>query len=390
MSKLLTFPAGRRAKWIVLGVWLVVIFGSMAANLPGKFADNEKNESTSFLPGDAESTKALEATKQLQGAELAPIVIVYHRDGGLTAQDRARIAADRAELNGLHLRNTSTFRAPEISRDGTGALLIADIKSDGEGDTIRDPVEEVRDRVSGDDGGLQVKVTGGAGFSSDAIEVFAGINGTLLMAAGLLVLVLVLIYRSPIFLFIPLIAVAFAELLSRSVGWGLTEAGVTVNGQTSSILSILVLGAGTDYALLLVSRYREELRRHEDKHEALALALRTAGPAIVASGLTVMLALLSLSIAEVNGTAGLGPIGAMGIVVAMIAQLTILPPCSSSASAGPSGRASRTSATRAPTRRTARGGAWRRAWRARHGACGSARPRCCSSCPSGSSTSPTG
>jgi putative drug exporter of the RND superfamily len=100
---------------------------------------------------------------------------------------------------------------------------------------------------------------------------------------------------------------------------------VTVNGQTSSILSILVLGAGTDYALLLVSRYREELRRHEDKHEALALALRTAGPAIVASGLTVMLALLSLSIAEVNGTAGLGPIGAMGIAVAMIAQLTILP-----------------------------------------------------------------
>jgi RND superfamily putative drug exporter len=326
MSKLLTFPAGRRAKWIVLGVWLVVIFGSMAANLPGKFADNEKNESTSFLPGDAESTKALEATKQLQGAELAPVVIVYHRDGGLTAQDRARIAADRAELNGLHLRSTSTFRAPEISRGGTGALLIADIKSDGEGDTIRDPVEAVRNRVSGDDGGLQVKVTGGAGFSSDAIKVFEGINGTLLMAAGLLVLVLlILIYRSPIFLFIPLIAVAFAELLSRSVGWGLTEAGVTVNGQTSSILSILVLGAGTDYALLLVSRYREELRRHEDKHEALALALRTAGPAIVASGLTVMLALLSLSIAEVNGTAGLGPIGAMGIAVAMIAQLTILP-----------------------------------------------------------------
>jgi putative drug exporter of the RND superfamily len=326
MSKLLTFPAGRRAKWIVLGVWLVVIFGSMAANLPGKFADNEKNESTSFLPGDAESTKTLEATKKLQGAELAPIVIVYHRDGGLTAQDRARIASDRAELNGLHLRATSSFRAPEISRDGTGALVIADIKSDGEGDTIRDPVEAVRDRVSGDDGGLQVKVTGGAGFSSDAIKVFEGINGTLLMAAGLLVLVLlILIYRSPIFLFIPLTAVAFAELLSRSIGWALTEAGVTVNGQTSSILSILVLGAGTDYALLLVSRYREELRRHEDRHEALALALRTAGPAILASGLTVMLALLSLSIAEVNGTAGLGPIGAMGIAVAMIAQLTILP-----------------------------------------------------------------
>ena len=105
----------------------------------------------------------------------------------------------------------------------------------------------------------------------------------------------------------------------------LTEPGVTVNGQSSSILSILVLGAGTDYALLLVARYREELRKHDDRHEALALALRTAGPAIFASGLTVVLALLCLSIAKVNGTAGLGPIGALGIACAMLAMLTLLP-----------------------------------------------------------------
>ena len=121
-------------------------------------------------------------------------------------------------------------------------------------------------------------------------------------------MLLILIYRSPIFLWIPLFAVVFAELTTRSIGYGLTELGVTVNGQSSSILSILVLGAGTDYALLLVSRYREELRKHEDKHEAMALALRTAGPAIVASGATVICALLCLTIAEVEGTAGLGPI----------------------------------------------------------------------------------
>ena len=100
---------------------------------------------------------------------------------------------------------------------------------------------------------------------------------------------------------------------------------MTVNGQSSAILPMLVLGAGTDYALLLVSRYREELRRHEDKHEAMALALRTAGPAIVASGATVICALLCLTLAEVNGTAGLGPVGAMGIAVAMVTMLTLLP-----------------------------------------------------------------
>ena len=138
-------------------------------------------------------------------------------------------------------------------------------------------------------------------------------------------MLLILIYRSPLFFWIPLIAVGFAEITTRAVGYGLTELGVTVNGQSSSILSVLVLGAGTDYALLLVSRYREELRKHEDKHEAVALAMRTAGPAIFASGCTVIAALLCLSIAQVEGTAGLGPIGAMGIAVAMITMLTLLP-----------------------------------------------------------------
>ena len=140
-----------------------------------------------------------------------------------------------------------------------------------------------------------------------------------------MIVLLIIIYRSPVFWFFPILAVVFAEIAARGFGYGLTEAGVTVNGQSSSILSILVIGAGTDYALLLVARYREELRRHEDKHEAMAIALRRAGPAIFASGLTVCAALLSLSLAKVNGTAGLGPIGAMGIAVALLVMLTFLP-----------------------------------------------------------------
>ena len=116
-----------------------------------------------------------------------------------------------------------------------------------------------------------------------------------------------------------------AELTSRGIGYLLAEAGVTVTGQSGGILPVLVFGAGTDYGLLLVSRYREELRSHEDKHEAVRIAMRKAGPAIVASGLTVMAALLTLSIAEVTSTAGLGPIGAMGVGLAMVSMLTILP-----------------------------------------------------------------
>jgi putative drug exporter of the RND superfamily len=326
MGSVFAVVAGRRTKWIVALVWVLALVGAGFANLPGKFSDAEKNESTSFLPGDAESTKALDVIKGLEGGELAPLVIVYHRDGGLTAGDKRVIARDRKILNRKQLRATSPFGKPVNSKDGDAALVIAQIKSDGESDTILDPVQEVRDRMAIHGGGLEIKVTGGAGYSADAIKVFEGINGALLGAAfALVLLLLILIYRSPIFWLVPLLSVAAAEFATRSIGYSLTTLGVTVNGQSSGILSVLVLGAGTDYALLLVARYREELRRHSDRHEAMGLALRTAGPAIFASGLTVIAALLCLGLAEVNGTSGLGPVGALGIAVAMVAMLTLLP-----------------------------------------------------------------
>jgi len=332
VTRLLTLPSGRSAKWIIFAAWLAIFFGSFAFGLPGKYTDAENNESTTFLPADAESTEVLQQVEALTGGEQAPIIIVYRREGGLTAADEQRIAADRQELNQRIQADRAIYRAvspfgePQPSPRGDAALLVGNVTGDGESDTILDPIEDIRDRVSAPDGELAVAVTGPAGFAADAIAVFKTINGTLLLAAfGLVVVLLVLIYRSPIFFVIPLFAVAIAEIATRSLGYGLTELGVTVNGQSSSILSILVLGAGTDYALLLVARYREELRRHEDKHEAMALALRTAGPAILASGLTVIAALLCLTLAEVEGTAGLGPIGALGVFVAMLTMLTFLP-----------------------------------------------------------------
>jgi RND superfamily putative drug exporter len=326
MSSLFAFAAGRRIKWVVALVWIAITAAALATHLPAKFMDAEKNESSSFVPGDVESSKALKVTKRLEGGELAPLVVIYHRDGGLTGADRAVIARDRKVLNRKRLPATSTFGRPTFSRSGDGALLVAQIRADGEADTITDPVDVVRKRMKNHGHGLEAKVTGGAGYSADALKVFEGINGKLLLAAfALVLLLLILIYRSPIFWLIPLLSVGLAEVATRGLGYGLTTGGVTVNGQSSAILSILVLGAGTDYALLLVARYREELRRHADRHDAMAVALRSAGPAIFASGLTVIAALLCLTLAEVNGTAGLGPIGAIGIAVAMVAMLTLLP-----------------------------------------------------------------
>jgi putative drug exporter of the RND superfamily len=378
-----TLATGRRSKWVVFLIWLIGIFIAVGpAQLPTKFADAENNESTSFLPGDAESTHALTATEDLQGGELAPAVIVYARDSGLTPADFDKIRQDVAKMTtkrypgvipdgataaaggeagkasegpapegdqvppeagqqqgGLPAGcggptteipgqpgNYAPFVGPICSPDGKSAIVTAYLKGNGEGDTILDPVNFWRDTASDPGGGLQVKITGGAGYAADAIEVFEGINGTLLLAAVTLVIILlILIYRSPIFLFIPLAAVIFAEMLARSLGYGLSELGVTINGQSSSIMSIMVLGAGTDYALLIVARYREELHHTLDRHEAMADAMRSAGPAVLASAATVIAALFCLTIAKVNGTSGMGPIVAMGVACAALSMLTLLP-----------------------------------------------------------------
>jgi putative drug exporter of the RND superfamily len=371
-GSLFTFPAGRRAKWVVFALWFVAIFAASGPlDLPGKFEDAESNEATSYLPGDAESTKALNATEALQKGEIAPAVVIYRRQAGLTAGDRRTIVEDVARMTAKRFPGViadgataasggeptgsekpaaaprgevascltgapaavpgqpagyAPFVGLTCSADGKAAIVTAYIEAEGEGERIVDPVKYWRDQISSESGGLEAKVTGGAGFSADAIEVFEGINGTLLLAAlSLVIFLLIVIYRSPMFFLIPLVAVVFAETLSRSLGYGISELGVTINGQSSSIMSVLVLGAGTDYALLLVSRYREELHHTVDKHEAMRTALASAGPAIFASAATVIAALLCLMIAKVNGTAGLGPIAAMGIACAALSMLTLLP-----------------------------------------------------------------
>ena len=243
----------------------------------GKFEDAQENETVSFLPGKAESVKSLEAVKQYPGGELAPAVIVYERKGGLTAADRKRVADDQQSFQSDRPDIALPPQKPVFSENGEAALFSLAIRATGDSDRFESGMDEIRGRVSGEQGGLVVKVTGAAGYGADAIKVFGNINGTLLGVTALIVLILlIIIYRSPIFWAILFFTVQLAESSARGFGYLLAEAGVTINGQSGGILPVLVFGAGTDYALLLVSRYREELRRNEDKHEAMRVA-RTAG-----------------------------------------------------------------------------------------------------------------
>jgi putative drug exporter of the RND superfamily len=320
----LTACGTRKAKWFVLAFWLVVFFGLNAGNIFERFADAEQNRAVDYLPEKAESVKVLNQIEEFPSGERFAAVVVYRRDGGLTARDRAAVAADRAQLE--QVATAGRPPRPIVSRDRTTALNVVPFKTTGEGDIVTRDVDGVREAVAGAPPGLQVEVTGAAGFAADAIDVFESINGTLLLGTALLVFVLlILIYRSPIFWLIPFFSVIVAEVTSRGLGYLLSELGVTVTGQSSAILTVLVFGAGTDYALLIVARYREELRHQQDPHAAVATAMRTAGPAIVASAGTVMVALLCLALAEVNGTAGLALIGATGIGVAMLVMCTLLP-----------------------------------------------------------------
>ena len=174
--------------------------------------------------------------------------------------------------------------------------------------------------------GLEVYVTGGLGFNADFEEVFGDLDAkVLLVTVSLVVVLLLLIYRSPVIALIPLVVVGFAYTIARGLVYLYAESGATVSDNGATILVVLMFGVGTDYCLLLVSRYREELRRHEDKHEAMELAIRRTGPAILASGLTVALTMLVLLVATIGSTHSLGPVSAIGVTVAFTAGLTLLP-----------------------------------------------------------------
>ena len=318
---LITKPAGRRGKWITLLFWIVLV--ASISPFAGKLGDVENNDAAAWLPESAESLKVSEIVSQAHPDDTVPAVIVYHRDGGLTAADQATIEQDRQALAVQF--NGNDISATVQSQDTQAAFYtITLIDHD---DDVGDQVATIRDLVNDDDSGLEAKVTGPAGFNKDFMDAFGGLDSTLLLATAAVVAVLLLItYRSPILWMLPLITVALADQTAMALVYGLAKhAGVTVNGQSAAILPILVFGVGTDYALLLLARYREELHRHRDHHIALTVAVQRAAPAILASAATVIVGLLCLLSADLHSNKSLGPVGAVGILLALLGMLTILP-----------------------------------------------------------------
>ncbi len=330
---------GRRTKWAVVAFGIVL--AGLLGPLGGKLAPLEKNSSASFLPAGAPSTEVA-AYQAAHGAPSPlPALVVFARTGGLGPSDRAAIEGAREAVGALHLPGASQPGPVRWSPTGRAATFEVPITAATPTTTVVDDVKTVRSvvgqraaaasgRAAAASGraaaGLEVAVGGPAGSAADASNAFAGVNGRLLAVTGAIVAVLLLlIYRSPLLWLVPLASVGLAAGWAQGAAYGLAKAGFTINGMVVGIMSVLVFGAGTDYALLLVARYREELRRRHDHHEAVAVALRRAAPAIVTSGVTVVLALLCLLVAQLSDIAALGPACAVGIVCALFAQLAFLP-----------------------------------------------------------------
>ena len=330
---------GPVTKWIVVAFSLLLAAGM--GYFSSKLASVQENQASSWLPASAESTKVLEELSTTVDPNDIPTLVVYNRSSGLTKADLAAMdeqAREIAQIDGVTddgvlspnaakaLEQQGKPVPPLVSDDGEVAYLYLTFNFGSNGwNSIPPAADEIRDIAQIE--GVEVHLAGFGGQAADSAEAFEGIDTTLIGITLLVVIVILLLtYRSPVLWMLPIICVLVANVISTGVVYLLAKyADLTVNGQSQAILSILVIGAGTDYALLLVARYREELRRHRDRHEAMAFALHRAAPAILASAATVAVGMLCLMFAELNSTAGLGPVNAVGIAVTFVVMVTLLP-----------------------------------------------------------------
>jgi RND superfamily putative drug exporter len=322
--------AGRWVPWLVIGLW--VVLAAVMVPLSGKLSSVTKDRAVDALPASAESTKVAALEDRLPGGEDNTFVFVYHRASGVTDADRAAVErhyntfAKRypptvAPRAGEHDEGPPTQR----SKDGKAIMFTLNVST-----TYGDPsvlIGRLRDTAKDRPAGLELDVTGPAAIDADMDAIYDGIDVQVLLTTVVVVaLLLILTYRSPVLWFIPLMAVGAAALTAMATVYLLVKGfGIVINSQNSALLTILVFGVGTDYALLLIARYREALHHHENVRVAMVHALRGAAPAIVASAATVVAGLLCLLAADLNETRGLGPIGAAGILCALVAMLTLFP-----------------------------------------------------------------
>jgi RND superfamily putative drug exporter len=309
-------PAGFIVAWLVLG--------GIGGPFAGKLAEVAENDNSAFLPETAESTDVARAQRLFSDREIVPAIVVAERSGGTTDDDQRFLAeqsAPFADIEGV----SGEISPPIPARDGEAFQIIVPIDSEVDPAEV---VEHIRAAlVDGRPDGLTVLVTGPAAFGADLGEAFGGIDGLLLLVAGAVVaLILVLVYRSPLLPLVVLVSGVFALGLASLTVYVLTDADVIeLNGQSQGILFILVFGAATDYALLLVSRFREELRDTPDRLAAMRTAWRATIEPIVASAGTVILGVLCLLFSDLRSNQGLGPVAAIGIASALLASITFLP-----------------------------------------------------------------
>lgn len=306
---------------LVIVVWLGI--ASVGGPFFGKISEVSTNDQTSFLPASADATKVQERSSEFRDESGAPAIIVLERDGGLTSTDLAdaktlaTTLSDRADVDAV---------SPVIpSADGDAVEIVATLTQDAEtGDAVEAIRADVDDALPS---GVSGYVTGPAGFTADLTEAFAGIDGLLLgVALAAVFVILIIVYRSPLLPVLVLGTATFALCASILVVWWLAKADiVTVNGQVQGILSILVIGAATDYALLYTSRFREALRDHRTGWDATKAALRGSLEPILASGGTVIVGVLCLLLSDLNSNKALGPVAAIGIAFSLLAALTLLP-----------------------------------------------------------------
>ncbi|MEJ7804158.1 MAG: efflux RND transporter permease subunit, partial [Candidatus Limnocylindria bacterium] len=319
-------PDVPRRRWVLpaILVFLWLFLGGPLGSFQGQLASVAENDNAAFLPTTAESTKVNELQPRFAEAADIPAIVLYERASGITQEDISAAEDDVAQisdLNGL----VGPIPPPIPSEDGQALQLIVPLDANL-GDELSTVVTDIRDIVAGKDLDL-VSVTGPGGIIADFGEAFGDIDGFLVIVTALVVaFILVLVYRSPVLPVVVLVGAGLALGVSAAAVYGLVQADViTLNGQSQGILLILVFGASTDYALLLVSRFREELHHSQDKYSAMRKALRGATAPIVASALTVILGVLCLLFSDLNSNRGLGPVAAIGIVSSLLVQLTYLP-----------------------------------------------------------------
>ncbi len=309
--------------------WIVLVAGIAATAALFVIAGYQSADSAPpvGLSDAAESRQAAALQEQFRNDDSTSGILVFGRESGeLTDADIAAITERSAELADIAL--DGFVPPPTVSEDGTTALVAVPLEIEESVSVQAERADEIRTiAADGLPDGIEVWFTGAEGFLVDISAVFEGANFVLLGVTALVVAVLLIVtYRSPVLWIVPLAVVGVADFIAGIAARLVADAaGITLDGSVTGILSVLVFGAGTNYALLLIARYRDELRLHQDRREAMAIALRGAGPAIIASGSTVALALATLLFGELSGNRSLGLAGAVGIVVAMAYALLVLP-----------------------------------------------------------------